>query len=274
MTTMPAGPGLPEVPIARFIQDRLSLHPPDPIAFNTNGDLRQLSAVFFLLGMGTDGRPELILNKRSRQVRQPGDLCCPGGGISPKIDPLLAKWLRLPAPPLSGWSRGRWWQRHRPADWPKLALLLATALREGFEEMRLNPLGVQFLGLMPVQDLVMFKRAIYPLVGWVPRQKRFFPNWEVEKIVRIPLASFFDDDNYTCCRISFQDENFESPEIPFRDMPGFVYRQNGSAELLWGATYRVTEKFLSMVFDYTPPQISTLPIISRRLNRRYLGTGN
>ena len=266
--------GSSEKSFAKFLQDRLSLHPPDPLAFNSNGDLGQLSAVLFLLGPGTDGSPELILNKRSRKVRQPGDLCCPGGGVSPKIDHLLARWLRLPAPPLSGWPRGRWYQRHRPADWPKLALLLATALREGFEEMRLNPLAVQFIGTMPVQHLVMFKRAIYPLVGWVQHQKRFFPNWEVEKIVRIPLETFFDGSNYACCRISFQDENADSAEIPYRDMPCFVHRQNGRAELLWGATYRLTETFLSMVFDYTPPPITALPVISQRLNRRYLGAGN
>jgi len=258
----------------RFVQARLGLHPPEPFAFNTNGDLRQLSAVLFLLGSGTEGKPVLILNKRSRHVRQPGDLCCPGGGIAPTIDPLLAKWLGLPMPPLSKWSRRGWWQRNRPKDWPKLTLLLATALREGFEEMRLNPLGVQFLGTMPAQHLIMFRRAIYPLVGWVQNQKRFFPNWEVEKIVRIPLASFFEAGNYACCRISFQDENPGSPEIPYRDMPCFIHRQNNAAELLWGATYRLTEQFLSTVFEFIPPPLPTLPIIERSLNRRYLGAGN
>lgn len=272
--SMPVDTGPSERSFACFVQDRLNLHAPEPFAFNINGDLKRLSAVFFLLGPGKDGHPDLILNKRSRKVRQPGDLCCPGGGVSPKIDPLLARWLRLPGPPLSGWRQGKWWRRHRPGDWSKLALLLATALREGFEEMRLNPLGVRFLGTMAVQHLIMFRRAIYPLVGWVPIQKRFFPNWEVEKIVRIPLASFFDAGNYACCRISFQGEKPDSPEIPYRDMPCFVHRQNGNEELLWGATYRLTEQFLSTVFDYTPPPLTTLPVVSRRLNRRYLGAGD
>ena len=258
--------------VANFIQERLSRQPPEPFPFRANGDLKRLSAVLFLLGKGPDGQPTLILNKRSQRVRQPGDLCCPGGGVSPLVDRWLARWLRLPATPLSGWSRGSWWQRYRPDDWPQLALLLATALREALEEMRLNPLGVRFLGPMPAQHLILFQRAIYPLVGWVQRQQRFFPNWEVAQIVRIPLESLFDADNYACCRITFQGADARLPEIPYRDMPCFIHRQNGSQELLWGATYRLTEQFLSIVFNYTPPAMDTLPVIQRRLDHQYLGT--
>jgi hypothetical protein len=166
--------------LIRLVQERIHRQPLAPLAFNTNGDVRRISAVFFLLGQGADKEPLLILNKRSRLVRQPGDLCCPGGGVSPSIDALIAKWLHLPVTPLTRWTHGRWWRRNRRQDFSKLSLLLATALREGFEEMRLNPFGVKFLGPMPAQHLVMFKRAIYPLVGWVNRQQHFFPNWEVE----------------------------------------------------------------------------------------------
>jgi 8-oxo-dGTP pyrophosphatase MutT (NUDIX family) len=255
----------------RFVQDRLHCQPQEAFAFNENGDLRKISAVLFLLGPGIDGKPVLILNKRSRHVRQPGDLCCPGGGVQPSLDPFLARWLRLPAPPLSRWSKGFGWRRYREKDWSKLALLLAAALREGFEEMRLNPLGVRFLGPMAAERLVMFHRTIYPLVGWVPRQRLFFPNWEVEKIVRIPLASLLDDAEYACCRISFQDTLNGGSEIPDRDMPCFVHRANGQRELLWGATYRLTERFLATVFGYRPPAVEALPVVPMRLDHRYLG---
>ena len=77
-----------------------------------------------------------------------------------------------------------------------MALLLAASLREGLEEMRLNPLGVEFLGALPLQRLVMFKREIYPFVGWVGRQRRFFPNWGVTDIVYIPLGTFLDPKRY------------------------------------------------------------------------------
>jgi 8-oxo-dGTP pyrophosphatase MutT (NUDIX family) len=235
--------------LIRLIKERIQRQPISPFTFNANGDLRRISAVLFLLGQNTHHDPFLILNKRSRLVRQPGDLCCPGGGVSPSIDALIARWLH---------------------DFTKLSLLLATALREGFEEMRLNPFGIQFLGPMPAQHLVMFKRAIYPLVAWVNRQQRFLPNWEVEKIVRIPLAAFFDVANYARYRISFNTGKADGKTIPDRDMPCFVHRHNGEDELLWGATYRIVMQFLATVFGYDPPLMASLPVINRKLGQRYL----
>jgi hypothetical protein len=255
--------------LIRLVQDRLQTSSAT-FAFNTNGDLSRISAVLFLLAKGPNGDPILILNKRSQRVRQPGDLCCPGGGISLPTDRLLARWLTLPATPLSRWPQRAWWRHHRRIDYPKLVLLMAAALREGFEEMRLNPFGVRFLGPMPAQHLVMFERAIYPLVGWVRRQRHFFPNWEVERIVRIPVAALFDAGSYARYRISFTARTRRPAATPYRDMPCFVHRCRGRDELLWGATYRITEQFLRTVFDYRPPLVESLPIIHRRLDRRYL----
>lgn len=268
-TVMPARLRTPEAFI-RLVQDRLLQRSRASITFNTNGDLRRISAVLFLLGQGSNGEPFLIMNKRSRRVRQSGDLCCPGGGISPAIDRLLARLLILPATPLSRWPQTSWWRRHRKVDFPKLAFLLSTALREGFEEMRLNPLGVRFLGPMPAESLVLFKRAIYPMVAWVNRQQRFFPNWEVEKIVRIPVTALFDAGNYARYRISFKTGTPGAPDKAYRDMPCFVHHQHGQQELLWGATYRITEQFLKTAFGHVPPPMETLPVISRRLDRHYL----
>lgn len=256
--------------LIRLAQDRLHQQPPGSFAFTANGDLRRISAVLFLLGKAHNGDPFLLLNKRSRNVRQSGDLCCPGGGISATIDFWIARWLHLPTTPLSRWPHGTWWRRHRKKDFSKLALLLAAALREGFEEMRLNPMGVKFLGPMPAQHLVMFKRVIYPLVGWVNRQQRFFPNWEVEKIVRIPVAALLDAGNYARYRISFVSDIPGAPDTPYGDMPCFVHHRNGHDELLWGATYRITEQFLKTIFDHVPPSMESLPVIHRRLDRKYL----
>lgn len=256
--------------LKQLVRDRLHQNAPRSFAFNRNGDLRRISAVLFLMGLGSDGNPLLILNKRSHRVRQPGDLCCPGGGVAPIIDPLISHWLRLPATPLSRWPYAAWWQRHRRQDWPKLALLLATALREGVEEMRLNPFDVIFLGPLKVQQLVMFKRAIYPLVGWLNRQRRFSPNWEVERIVRIPLSALLDAGNYARFRISLQVDRPGLPDMHYRDMPCFIHRRNGREEVLWGATYRITEQFLSAVFGFVPPETKKLPVFFRRLGRDYI----
>lgn len=256
--------------LLHLVRRRLFKCPPGSFTFNANGDLKQISAVLFLLGNDPlTGKPVLILNKRSRHVRQPGDLCCPGGGVSPTVDNLLTRLLHLPVTPLSRWPLAKWWRRYRRSDFTKLSLLLATGLREGFEEMRLNPFGVTFLGPLPVQHLVLFKRAIYPLVGWVNRQQRFYPNWEVERIVRIPVADFFNPDNYARYRISFP-QLTGMPAPADREMPCFVHRQNGHAELLWGATFRITATFLETIFGTVLPQLSTLPVIHRNLAGGYL----
>lgn len=114
----------------------------------------------------------------------------------------------------------------------------------------------------------MFKRAIYPLVGWVNDQHHFVPNWEVEKIIWVPLASFFDHAKYSRYRLSFNTDRGKA--IPDREMPCFVHRHEGQDELLWGATYRIAMQFLFFVFGYRPPPMKSLPVVYRRLGQRYL----
>ena len=169
--------------------------------------LKRLSVVLLLVGVDPASparAPEfyLLLNKRSQRVRQPGDICCPGGGIEPRIDPILAHLLRLPASPLKRWPHYSKWRLERPEELHRLRMLLATALREGFEEMRLNPLTVLFLGGLPPESLVMFRRLIQPLVVWVGGQRRFNPNWEVERVVRVSIKDMLNPAGYICYRLS------------------------------------------------------------------------
>ena len=250
-------------------ESRLSEWPTESLA-DDRGPLP--SSVLFLLGPHCsdpeDGfRPCLILNKRSRRVRQPGDLCCPGGGLSPRADHYWSKFLGLPGFPLGRWPYWRHWRRERPEAARALRLLLATSLRESFEEMRLNPLAAAFLGPLPPQRLIMFRRVIYPMVGWVSRQRRFFPNWEVEKIVRIPLGALLIPDHYGRYRIGYG--RGDGREV--RDYPCFTHRSGAETELLWGATFRITMTFLKTVFDFTPPDPGRLPLVSAQLDRAYFG---
>lgn len=240
------------------------------LGFAPNGNMRGISAVLFLLGTGTDGTPQLILNKRSPSVRQAGDLCCPGGGILPKLDPFLAKWIDLPLLPLFRWPYRKLWRRYRSDGYAKLSILLTTALREGLEEMRLNPFGVTFLGPLPAQQLILFQRTIYPMAVWINRQKHFFPNWEVDKIIRIPLADLLSAENYGQIAISGKGINHGPLKMSKREFPCFIYRDHDQNELLWGATYRITINFLQTVFDFVPPDTESLPIIHRRIDRHYL----
>jgi 8-oxo-dGTP pyrophosphatase MutT (NUDIX family) len=239
------------------------------------GDLAATSAVLVLLGRGrpSEGGPGeicLVLNKRSAAVRQPGDLCYPGGSVSPPFDFRAARILGLPVGSLGRWPFWRWWRRHKPRDARWLALYYATALREAFEEMRLNPLRVRFIGPLPPQRLVLFRRLIYPLAAWVPHQHRFTPNREVERILRIPLRGLLDPQNYVCYRLTMAPPAGGAEPGAVREVPGFRWRGPHGPELLWGATYRITISFLKIAFGFAPPGIERLPRISGSLTESYL----
>lgn len=231
------------------------------------------SAVLFLLGRHYDKRrfdPCLILNKRSWEVKQPGDLCCPGGSIAPRIDSFFSTLLPLPFFPLGRWPFWSHWRRKHPQEARRLSLLFATSLRESFEEMRLNPLGVKFLGPLPSQRLTMFRRVIYPMVGWISYQKRFVTNVEVEKVVYIPLRNLLNPDNYGCYRlhINFSGEKEKNQRID--DFPCFQHKNHKESELLWGATYRIVTEFLEIVFGFKPPATLSLPVFHGILDENYI----
>lgn len=235
----------------------------------------RLSVVFFLIGLYRQApdrplEPCVILNKRSSKVRQPGDICCPGGGIAPRFDHFAARLLRLPLSPLRYWDYYRFWQQQTPQSIPRLRLLLATALREGFEEMRLNPLGVHFQGALPPVNLVMFKRRIHPLVGWVNRQRYFFPNWEVARIVRIPIRDLLNPDGYIGLRLKMTYRGAQGGGSELQDFPAFRYQTSAGTEILWGATYRISMRFLKRVFGFVPPDAGSGSIVEKCLAEDYL----
>ncbi|MGA8181792.1 MAG: CoA pyrophosphatase [Desulfobacterales bacterium] len=236
------------------------------------------SAVLFLIGTCRQEKkfplmPCLILNKRSLKVKQAGDLCCPGGGISSRMDAFLSKLLYLPGTPLTRWPYWQTWHKHRRRDAQNLAILLAACLREGLEEMRLNPLGVKFLGPLPSQKLTMFQRVIYPMVCRLGRQKRFITNREVDKIVYIPFKDLLNPAYYARYRVKIETslEKEKHPEI--RDFPCFIHHFGDYTEVLWGATFRIAMVFLEIVFNFKPPDMASLPIVFRSLDKSYL-TGN
>jgi hypothetical protein len=234
-----------------------------------------MSVVVFLLGLqktAPDRPPEpcLILNKRSRKVRQPGDICCPGGGVSPRFDRRAAQLLRLPLSPLRRWSYYPYWQKRSPERIARLRLLMATALREGFEEMRLNPLAVSFQGMLPAERLVMFRRTIVPMVTWVGGQRRFVPNWEVEKIVRIPMRDLLAPRGYIRLRLKTDFPEPHARADAWQDFPAFRHRSSEGTEILWGATYRITMDFLERVFGFRPPEATRSGVVEKRLRPSYL----
>jgi hypothetical protein len=258
--------------LTKQIVDRLHIHNSRQPIFTMEGpDLATASAVLLLLGQQPEkaNHPEelcFIFNKRSANVRQSGDLCCPGGRVSPHLDALLAKLLRLPMLPLARWPFWRGWRKQQPHNANRLRFLLATGLRESVEEMRLNPFGLKFLGPLPPQHLVMFQQVIYPMVIWVTRQKRFYPNWEVEKIVCIPLRDFFNPAQYARYRLRIETPSRGEYVNTF---PCLRYEKEDKAEILWGATFRITMVFLNYVFGFSPPDFDSLPEIRGHLSPVY-----
>jgi len=236
------------------------------------------SAVLFLLGehcQEKTQRPELCvaLTKRSMKVRQPGDLCFPGGRIAPRLDYLLSKFLTLPLFPLARWPYWEAWSNAKGEDAEHLALLVATSLRESLEEIGLNPLGVRFLGPLPPENLTMFNRIIYPMVGWISRQRHFLLNWEVERIVYIPVQSLLNPDHYACYRLNMAPRVGGGAGEETGDFPCFRYRTHHGEEVLWGATYRIVMVFLELMYDFKAPELDTLSIIHGYLHKGYFNRG-
>jgi hypothetical protein len=220
----------------------------------------------------TRGRGEIciVLNKRSRRVRQAGDLCCPGGAVEPQLDHWLAKVLLLPGSPLWMWPHWARFRRQSPQESRLLALLLATSLRESWEEMRLNPLGLRFLGFMKPQRLRLYRRVIYPMVGWAYLQKRFVPSWEVESVVRVPLSSLLEMNHYARFRLYIPPEFKERFPEESQDYPCFIHENGNDTELLWGATYWIVTRFIERIFDFKPPESGELPLVPGVLDEGYI----
>jgi hypothetical protein len=230
------------------------------------------SAVLFLLTLyRTDYRREpeicLLLNKRSHRVVQPGDLCCPGGGMV-LWDKLFSGLIPLPVSPLRQWPHWLRWRLKHPQTAHRMMLVLMTGLREAWEEMRLNPLKVLFLGPLPIQQLTLFRRRIYPLAAWVPFYPRLRPNREVARIVNVPLRCLLDPANYGCYRLSIQ----SGPTAIHRreDFPCFIHQDALGQEILWGATFRIAMDFLKIAFDFAPPDVEGLRVVWGRRDEAYL----
>lgn len=250
---------------------------PDPCA----GDLAPSSVMLLLASRPHQGSPRffgnqrggetcLVLNKRSRKVRQAGDLCCPGGTVEPELDPWLARLLMLPGSPLRMWPHWKRLRRRSPEEARLLALLLAASLRESWEEMRLNPFGLRFLGFLKPQRLKLYQRVIYPMVGWIYFQRRFVPSWEVERIVHIPLISLLRADRYACLRLHIAPELRERFPQEVQDYPCFIHEDAYGTEILWGATYWIVVRFLEKVTGFKPPPVDSLPMVPGLLDEGYV----
>jgi 8-oxo-dGTP pyrophosphatase MutT (NUDIX family) len=217
-----------------------------------------------------DGDFTFLLIKRSSKVSQPGDLSCPGGMLNGFIDPLFRPAIASGLFPI---LRGKAFDyaRQREKDtFRKMTLFLTNAVRETWEETNICPSKIAFLGPLPTYSLHLFRRTIFPLVGYVKQDWHFRSNSEVDRIVEIPLHSFFQEENYAVYRIELAGSLASEGNQP-QDFPCLIYRDDkGHEDILWGATFYIIINFLHIVLDFGLPAFSAKRIVKKVINRDYL----
>jgi 8-oxo-dGTP pyrophosphatase MutT (NUDIX family) len=264
------------------IIDALSSFPIDyieQIQFLKNRDFtgeRWIGAgVLFILQFSKDkegeGNFSILLNKRSQRVKQAGDLCFPGGSPSPILDKLLSLFFKMGILPL---SRGEGFRKAKKERGKRLlsviSIYLTVALREAWEEIRLNPFHIDFLGPLPSYRLELFKRILFPMVMEIRSPIKLRPNWEVERIFTIPIDLFFNPENYAIYSIKVRGELREIIGDDLWEFPCLIINEKGKREILWGATFNLIISFLRIVSGFEPPEISSDKRVWGELYSTYL----
>lgn len=114
--------------------------------------------------------------------------------------------------------------------------LLATALREAFEEIALRPEVVEILGKLDDESTVSTNFVLSPFVGFIPYPYDFKINHkEVEKLIEVPIAAVQDKANFRQEIITDKGRVF----------PTYFYYY--SDYVIWGATARILKSFLDLL---------------------------
>jgi hypothetical protein len=207
-----------------------------------------------------------LLNKRSPNVQQPGDLCYPGGHPNHWFDLISSLFI---TPYLFSLKKSLGFKLNKSLNRessPKIMYFLSTVLRESWEEVRLNPFKVDFLGALRCYRLEAMHRLVFPMVGIMKKKAKLKPNWEVEKILRIPLSSLFNLDKHARYRLRVKEEFKEMFDCDWIDNECYIHKEEGEPdEILWGATYKITMSFLKEAFDFELPDEDARPVIQGEL---------
>ena len=184
-------------------------------------------------------------------VSQPGDLSFPGGMLSPIKDNLLKYLISMGIIPLLNDNKNLFIKKYDNDNNQLRMLYLASAIREAWEEVRMNPFKLIYLGSIPTYTLNMFHRIIFPSVCFLKSQSRYHMNDEVDGIINIPLSAFFNELYYY--RLSVQAPHLSNHKEEF---PCLLFKErDGEEHLLWGATFFLIMNFLKIVHNYDPPSI-------------------
>jgi 8-oxo-dGTP pyrophosphatase MutT (NUDIX family) len=120
---------------------------------------------------------------------------------------------------------------------PDDADLLATALRETYEEIGIPPELVEVLGALDDHPTIT-NFVITPFVGVIPHPFTYRPNgYEVEQVIEVPLA-------YLCDSANLRVEQWDRGQGQVYDLLCWDY---GSYSI-WGVTARILKSFLDLAF--------------------------
>ena len=211
----------------------------------------------------------VILNKRSACVQQAGDLCFPGGGTDRRLDGLLRHLLACRILPMGRSGAFRRLLRSPSREREAYLFVLACVLRESWEEMRLPPWKVEYMGALPALWMQSFPRVIFPVVGNVQPGWKDRPNREVESVLRVPLRAFFDPANYAICRFLISTPDVAGGAGHEWEYPCLVVDDPAGPEILWGATFKILMNFMERVFGLSVGEIQPSRRISKELPPYY-----
>lgn len=243
----------------------------------TNASPERAAGVVLLLTYKkfSDGKSEYVfqLIKRSDKVSQAGDISCPGGMLHPIMDGVLSRILAKRLISTMPQNSQSFMQRNDRETRYLIRLFLINALREAWEEIGLNPLKVMFLGSLPCYSLLLFTRTIFPLVCLNTEASKSKLSAEVEKILEVPVSTFFDSSSYALLEI--ETPLADAAATPNKQFPCIVLADNeGRQEILWGATFNIITNFLNVISDNNLPFPSSSTIIKKVLSAKYISGSN
>lgn len=167
-------------------------------------DKNRVPSAVLLLLYEKEGTPYILLTKRTNHVPEhKGQISLPGGSCEEQDSSLVA-----------------------------------TALREAFEEVGIPCREVDILGLLDDSITISSNFVITPVVGFLPYPPEIVINpGEVDEVIEVPV-SFFQD------AVEEQGASYNSGASP--SYPEFLYGDY----LIWGATAKILEEFFSLRISF------------------------
>ncbi len=221
------------------------------------------------IGSRQKGEYVFLLNKRSKRVPQGGDLCAPGGRSHPIWDSIFQRLFQMGLLPGAKEMRNRLIRSREKRLYELILFFWSNALRESWEELRLNPFNIEFLGPFETYRLQSRRWIIFPLVGKIKNPWEVKLSTEVEKLVEIPITAFFQPGHYAICRFEISNEMSPQGSPRSREVPCLIFGEKEKEEILWGATYNIIREFLKVVMDRPLPFPDGQRIVHRSLALNY-----